>query len=516
MPPSVSYERMATQRSPNAADPAPASQDPGVVAVRGILTRLSKRSGLSSDRLRGTEIDVGALLDLPIVRENVLRTMRSPEEVVQDVIENAARLLQPTDRLIVDAELSLGLLRGNTEAGIDPALLYAAELGDRRAYLTRNWRQLHEAFGADAIPPAPSSVRTLRGEPERRAFSALAHLLTTATAFGAGPVVRRAHAERGVRGRVTVLGDAVVDHNYVVDRVPVPGSSTWCDLERSPGGKGLNRAVAVAKLGLRAQLIAAVGDDAEGRELLSHLRLRGVDTSLVTTVAAARTPVTAVILPHGELPMNMAYRDDRLRLHANDLDERSRHVALSTADAVLLTFEQPVEVIVRALEIIDARASPCWVVVNASPPLRDSISPRKLYRHLRSVDYMIGTSAELEQLASAHSSAIGTAAERLLGLGVDTVCAIDGFQVTVSSRSGETVVGSVATAMAGTSGAYAAFSAALTFRLVTRGQPARDPDFRWAARAMVATQSVGTVSDALPSAAEIDALMNVDMPRNRD
>ncbi|MFI6865672.1 PfkB family carbohydrate kinase [Nocardia sp. NPDC050406] len=500
---------MAMQHSPRDPEPATTAQDTGMLAVRNILSRLGKRSGLSPERLRGTEIDVDALLKLPVVQGHATHTGLSPAEAVPGVIRHAARRLAPTERLIVDAELALGLLRDNPPDGVDLTRLYAAELGDRRKYLIERWRMLHEKFGAEATPRTPT-VRTLRGEPERRAFTALAQLLTAGTAFDATDTTEGDSVDEA-RGRVTVVGDAVIDQIFVVDEMPVPGSSSWCDFEQSPGGKGLNRAVAAARLGLRAQLLAAVGDDGEGQQILSYLRLRGVDPSLIAVVRRARTPVTAVIQATAKLPANLAYKDDRLRLHAEDLESPAHRGALATADVVLLTFEQPLEVIVRALDIVATAPRPPWVIVSASPPLNSS--PRKLYRSLRAVHYVIGTPSELERLASDNPSGAGDAADRLLVLGVDTVCTIDGFQLRIRSRRGDVVVSDVPTAMAGSSGAYAAFSAALAYRLATRGKPADETDFAWAVAAMTATQSVGGVSEVMPSVAEIDDLVAVDAAR---
>ncbi|WP_245720386.1 carbohydrate kinase family protein [Nocardia uniformis] len=480
-----------------------------MLAVRNILSRLGKRSGLSPERLRDTEIDVDALLNLPIVHRYATTAGLSPAEAVHGVITYAARQLPLTERLIVDAELALGLLRDNPPNGVDLDRLYAAELGDRRRYLIERWCDLHESLGAETTPRTPTE-RTLRGEPERRAFTALAQLITAGPAFGASAIASNGGAEGRARGRVTVLGDAVIDHIYVVDRMPEPGSSMWVDFQRSPGGKGLNRAVAVARLGLRAQLLAAVGGDPDGHEILAYLRMCGVETNLVGVVERARTPITAVIMPAVGHSANLAFKEDRLRLHPDDLDTPETRAALTTADVVLLTFEQPVDVIVRALEIV-AAGGRSRVIVSASPPLNGS--PRKLYRSLRSVHYLIGTPDELARLASEDASGADDAVERLLVLGVDTVCTIDGFQLTIRSRRGELVVPEPATAMAGSAGAYAAFSAALAYRLAVGGQPAREPDFLWAAAAMTATQSVSTIAEVMPSVAEIDRLMPVDTTR---
>lgn len=500
------------QYGPRDAEPATAAQDTGTLAVRNILSRLGKRSGLSPERLRDTEIDVDALLKLPIVQGYASSEGLSAADAAPRVIGFVARQLPPTERLIVDVELVLGLLRENHSGSVDLDKLYAAQLGARREYLAAQWRQLHRLLDVEPAPRTPT-VRTLRSGLESRALTALAVLLTAGTDFDTAPGGSGEITDAAAHGCVTVVGDAVLDHIYVVERMPEPGSSTWCDFEEQPGGKGLNRAVAVARLGLRAQLVAAVGDDAAGRQILKYLRAQGVETSLIGTVPRTRTPVTAVIMPTGDLPANMACKDDRLRLHADDLDTTENLAALSGADVVLLTFEQPVDVIVRALEIVGTGPEPPWVIVSASPPLNSS--PRKLYRSLRSgsVDYLIGTPHELARLASDDPTAMGDAAERLLNLGVGTVCTIDGFQLTIRSRQGESIVSEAATAMAGSSGAYAAFAAALAYRLATKEQPADAEDFAWAAAAMTATQSVGMVSEVMPSVAEIDDLMAVDTTR---
>jgi 2-dehydro-3-deoxygluconokinase len=67
-------------------------------------------------------------------------------------------------------------------------------------------------------------------------------------------------------------------------------------LSIAPGGGAVNVAMKLAELGLRAGLVASVGDDAVGRALIAHLSRRGVDVSRVRTNQAARTGL--VFLTH--------------------------------------------------------------------------------------------------------------------------------------------------------------------------------------------------------------------------
>lgn len=74
------------------------------------------------------------------------------------------------------------------------------------------------------------------------------------------------------------------------DGVAVPLSAVR-SFVRHPGGFGGNVATALARLGVRASLVAAVGDDGHGAFLLARLEAEGVDTSAVRVVPGVRTPL---------------------------------------------------------------------------------------------------------------------------------------------------------------------------------------------------------------------------------
>jgi sugar/nucleoside kinase (ribokinase family) len=76
--------------------------------------------------------------------------------------------------------------------------------------------------------------------------------------------------------------------NIVMDLLVRPagevlwGGTRWVDsIEQSPGGNGANTSFAIAKLGVPARLIGAVGWDAFGDAVLARLRDAGVDTTHV-------------------------------------------------------------------------------------------------------------------------------------------------------------------------------------------------------------------------------------------
>ncbi|MGQ4615493.1 PfkB family carbohydrate kinase [Nocardia sp. R7R-8] len=485
-----------------------------MVAVRNILTRLCKRSGLSSDRLRSTEIDVLPLLDLLAVRQYARRAGIDREDAVLPLVCDLAQRMDPTDRLVVDAELSLGLLRENPPAGVDPGRLYAPDLGERREYLAERWAVLHEALGAQPVPRT-LTVRSLRGAPERRAFTELAAQLATASVFDGAHVVDFGMSSQAVasesvtahdRGVVTVIGDAVIDHLYVVDRIPGSGATAQGSYREHPGGKGLTRAVAAARLGLRVRLISAVGDDDAGERILEYLRSERVDTELVKVVPLAPTPVTAVVVARTGAASTIGCKDERIRLSAQELRSEAIRSAIATSDAVLLTFEQPTGVIEQIMAQLRGLPDRPLVVVHPAPRLD---RPQYLYQHLAAVDYLVGGDRDLRALAMAGEDATPggeQTATRLRALGVGAVCAIQDFRCEVWSEQVSDRFQPFPTALEDSVGAHAAFSAALVYRLVSTRRPAERNDYVWATAAMVATQSIGDVPGAMPLVSEVERI----------
>lgn len=77
-------------------------------------------------------------------------------------------------------------------------------------------------------------------------------------------------------GRVVVVGSANVDHVAVVARLPGEGETVAAARYlTAAGGKGLNQAVAAARQGAATSLVACVGDDASGHDLLELLAREG-------------------------------------------------------------------------------------------------------------------------------------------------------------------------------------------------------------------------------------------------
>ncbi|GAB2710976.1 PfkB family carbohydrate kinase [Nocardia thraciensis] len=487
-----------------------AGQDATVTAVRAVLTRLCKRAGLSPERLRSTEIDVTPLLELYVIRRQAQLAGTDPAEAVPPVVRDLSRQLPPEHRLIVDVGLALGLLRDAAPPDIETHLLYAPDLGKRRQYLSDHWPPLLRAAGAETVADAPTT-RQLRSRLEFDAFTVLAQRLTTASGYASVltlPPLTGAVPDRHT-GTITVVGDAVIDNICSIDHFPAandPATGTFLD---RPGGKGLNRAVAAARLGLRVRLIAAVGDDDRGRRILDHLRTEGVETDLVRVVPGATTPVAVVLVTSSGERRDIACPNERVRLNPDDLRTLDARHALAGSDAVLLTFEPPSAVVEDALDLLARESRPRLLV----QPVPAIARPQRFYRRFDAIDYLIGTRGELDALApliQTVDAADGDTelARRLRILGARTVCMVEEFAASVHSDDLAIDIGRFPAALKDSPGAPAAFVAALAHRVVTRGHRADADDFVWATAAMAATQSTGAVSGAMPTVADVDRLLD--------
>ncbi|MBD0318286.1 MAG: ribokinase, partial [Thermoleophilia bacterium] len=99
---------------------------------------------------------------------------------------------------------------------------------------------------------------------------------------------------------VTVVGSVNLDLVAFCERLPRSGETvTDAELERVPGGKGANQAVAAARLGADVRLVACVGGDEHGRLALADLEEAGVDLSGVRVVDDEPTGVALVLVDRG-------------------------------------------------------------------------------------------------------------------------------------------------------------------------------------------------------------------------
>ncbi len=150
---------------------------------------------------------------------------------------------------------------------------------------------------------------------------------------------------------VTVVGSANIDLVARCERLPRPGETvTDARLERIPGGKGANQAVAAARLGARTRFVGRLGSD---DFVLRSLQGEGVDTSAVARDEGESGTALILVDAEGENVIVVA-PGANMRLSAED-------VRVGEADAVMCQREIPDEAI-RA-----AAAGARFFCLNAAP-----------------------------------------------------------------------------------------------------------------------------------------------------
>jgi ribokinase len=194
-------------------------------------------------------------------------------------------------------------------------------------------------------------------------------------------------------GRVVVVGSLNVDLVARVDRLPRSGETvTGSDLVRTPGGKGLNQAVAAARSGAAVVMVGSIGDDDHGRWLRQVAVAEGIGVAGVATVDAATG--TALITVGGAGVNTIVVSPG-----ANGRTGGESLVAglLDPADVVLCQAEIPSTAVTGALR--SARSVGSTTVVNQAPfrPLDDE--------QWGLVDVLVVNETELAELRSARGAA---------------------------------------------------------------------------------------------------------------
>jgi len=151
---------------------------------------------------------------------------------------------------------------------------------------------------------------------------------------------------------VVVVGSLNMDLVVAVERHPKPGETViGGDLQRFPGGKGANQAVAAARLGARVRMIGRVGADAYGAELKRGLAAEGIE---IADVAEIEAPTGVALISVSEDGQNaiIVSPGANARLRPDDLNPTQ----FVNAEAVVLQLETPLATVQRAAEAVYSTA----------------------------------------------------------------------------------------------------------------------------------------------------------------
>lgn len=163
--------------------------------------------------------------------------------------------------------------------------------------------------------------------------------------------------------KLAVIGSINMDQVVTCDRIPSKGETvSGHELSYVSGGKGANQAVAMARLGADVTMYGCVGDDDNGRQLLSSLRAEGVDVSRIKILKG---------VPSGLAIITVAENDNVIIVvgGANALADRayidSISHELNQYDLVVLQHELPPDTVHYAIELCHEKG--VRTVLNPAP-----------------------------------------------------------------------------------------------------------------------------------------------------
>jgi ribokinase len=266
--------------------------------------------------------------------------------------------------------------------------------------------------------------------------------------------------------RITVVGSANVDLVARCERLPRPGETvTDAVLERFPGGKGANQAVAAARLGARVRFVGRIGRD----DLpLRSLEREGVDVSGVAREDGETGLAMVLVEGSGENVIVVAPGANR-RLTPGDVE-------IGDAQAVIAQLEIPLEAVAAAA------AAAKFFCLNAAP----ARGPLEL-----EPDLLVVNRYEYETVG-------GYGGLVALTLGADGAVLLDGGREIARARPPKVK------AVDGTA-AGDAFCAALVVSLL-EGRSGQEALTRACAAGALAASRLGA-QPSLPSADELEALL---------
>lgn len=163
--------------------------------------------------------------------------------------------------------------------------------------------------------------------------------------------------------RILVVGSANMDLVVQAPRIPVPGETVLGGtFARVRGGKGANQAVACARLGAETYMLARVGRDAFGDELVAGLEADGVHCEYVIRDERPSGVAFIIVDEAGENAIVVAPGANA----ALGPEDVACVPDLRSFDAVLLQLEVPLPTIEAALDA--AKAASVLTVLDAGPP----------------------------------------------------------------------------------------------------------------------------------------------------
>ncbi len=163
-------------------------------------------------------------------------------------------------------------------------------------------------------------------------------------------------------GKIIVIGSANADLVIHSPKMPKLGETvTGSNFQVNAGGKGLNQAVAIAKLGGNVSFLGSVGTDANGTVLLEELQKNGVGfKGIKSDDSPTGIAMITIVESNNFIVLNPGAND---RLTPEIIVTFSE--LISECDYCVMQLEIPVKTVLKVCEI--AKKSGTKIILNPAP-----------------------------------------------------------------------------------------------------------------------------------------------------
>ncbi|NET70865.1 MAG: ribokinase [Sphaerospermopsis sp. SIO1G2] len=184
--------------------------------------------------------------------------------------------------------------------------------------------------------------------------------------------------------KTIVFGSINIDLVTTTPRLPLPGETlTGNSFFTTPGGKGANQAVALAKLGIPTQMIGRVGNDNFGVELIKNLQKYDIQTENILIDENISSGVAVITVDQKGENNIIVIPGANGKINQDDVNKLIP--CLTQTKLLLLQLEIPVETVILAAQ--KAKESNVQVILDPAPaqilpdkiyPLIDIITPNEI------------------------------------------------------------------------------------------------------------------------------------------
>lgn len=162
--------------------------------------------------------------------------------------------------------------------------------------------------------------------------------------------------------RIVCVGSMNMDIAAYIAVLPRPGETVFgTSFVSSPGGKGLNQAVAARRLGAQVAFVGCLGTDQSGNELSAFLQSEGIDISGIARSDTVQTGAAIILVDSNSENAIVVISGANMSWPERALDQ----LKLAAGDIVVSQFEISDAIIIEAF--MRAQALGARTILNAAP-----------------------------------------------------------------------------------------------------------------------------------------------------